>query len=391
MTCNNIVHVLHYVRNFFDATGGAQIFTRGLIHHLQKYGIDQSLITSSPSNKVETTTYDNVTIFSLPTIRVGYYNILTNLLRVLRKNKFDLINVHGYNDFFGDFVCMLTRLGRLNVPLVLTTLGPGSVKLGYQALDFSMPFTIKDRVRKLIVHYCYDLTLGRLSMNTFDKIIIHSEEEKNYFSRIGLKMQRSLKMPLAVNDVFFTHPERGSNRDYILYVGRIDPYKGLSTLLKGVKELRLAGVELPCIIVGKDYGYKTQLEFLIDKLQIGDLVEFRDFVAQENLIRIYSSALVTILLSDSEGFPACITESMTRGTPFIATRVGVTPELVEQTKSGILIQNNDPKMLASTIQGLLEDKPSWLEMSANGQAASKNFTWQKIAKSFYDLYLEVVK
>jgi glycosyltransferase involved in cell wall biosynthesis len=386
------MHVLHYIENFLDPIGGGPIFVRGLTHHLQKYGIDQSVITDSKFQKTEITQIDNVAVFSLPTRRLGYYTILSGLFNVLKNGTFDVINIHGFGTYIGDVVCILKKLGLLHVPLVLTTHGIGGLKFGYLALDFSVPFTLKRRIRGLVHHFFHDLTLGRLDMNTFDKVIFLSEEERKYLSKLGLKNEKSVKIPIAINEIFFnsTSIVPTPNRDYILYVGRIDPYKGLDTLVKAIKELRLANVNLKCIIIGKDCGYVSQLESLINQLGIADLIEIKDYISQENLLQIYSFALVTILVSESEGFPLALVESVASGTPFIATPVGAIPELVDLTKAGILVPIDDPKALARTIRSLLEDKDLFIRLSTNGKNSVTNFTWENIAKRYYEVYLDVI-
>ena len=75
------------------------------------------------------------------------------------------------------------------------------------------------------------------------------------------------------------------SRDYILYVGRIDRYKGLHTLLKTMKELRSNGISLRCILVGKDYNYRHELEREVSHLKIDEAVEIRDHVPQSDLLK----------------------------------------------------------------------------------------------------------
>jgi glycosyltransferase involved in cell wall biosynthesis len=387
------VHVLHYVGNFLNPTGGAQIFVRGLVQNLQDYGITQSVVTRSSSDKTEVLDFDNIRVYALPRIKIGGYNVLRNLFGLLKKNSFDIIHIHGYGYYAGDMVCLLKQLNLLQVPLLLNTHGTGGLKHAFLALDLSKPFPFRHRLERL-AHFFYDFTLGKLEMNTFDNIIIFSEEERRYFSLIGLKESKCIKIPTAVNDIFFEpHMEQSlpSSRDYILYVGRIDRYKGLDTLLKTIKELRANGINLRCILVGKDYDYRHELERQASKLKINDAVEIREHVPQSDLLNLYSSALITVLLSDSEGFPLCLVESLAMGTPFIGTPVGAIPELVETTNGGMLVPQNDPAILVEKIRNLLNDKQKWSDMSRNGKNSVSNFSWKYIAKTYYEIYLKLVQ
>jgi glycosyltransferase involved in cell wall biosynthesis len=126
-------------------------------------------------------------------------------------------------------------------------------------------------------------------------------------------------------------------------------------------------------------------------LEINDAVEIRDHVSQSELLKLYSSALITVLLSDSEGFPLCLVESLAMGTPFIGTPVGAIPELVDTTNAGLLVPQNDPRALVVMIKGLLKDKHKWSIMSRNGKNNIGNFSWQHIAKTYYGIYLNLVQ
>lgn len=158
-----------------------------------------------------------------------------------------------------------------------------------------------------------------------------------------------------------------SDRNYVLYVGRIDRFKGIDTLARAINELKLAKINVKCIIIGPDVRYRPKLELLIDYLRIADRVEIKSPVSQENLVKLYSSALVTVLAWSSEGFGLSVFESLASGTPFIATPVGVIPELVSQTKAGIIVPIGDSKALARAIINLSGDKVLWSEMSTSGK------------------------
>jgi len=385
------MHVLHYVPNFHNPRGGREIFVLGLISHLREFGINQSILTNSYNNKTdEVSQFENdITVYSFPVKKFGAYQVSSKFFDTLRNNTYNVINIHGYGEYAGDVVCMLKKLGLLNVPLVLTTHGIVGLKNGCLALDFSSSFSSTQRIIRSL-HLFYDFTFGKLQMATFDRIILHSEEEKKYLSRVGLKETKVLKIPIAINEIFFKDCP-SHERNYVLYVGRIAPYKGLDTLVRSIKELRSCGKDLRCIIIGQDFGYRSHLESIISKLEIKDLIQIKEFEIQENLLRIYGSAIVTVLPSTSEGFPLTLVESMACGTPFIATPVGVIPELVQLSKAGLLVQIGDTKNLAQTINNLLINKAHWSEMSRNGKQFAKNFTWEDIAKKYYAAYLELTE
>ena len=389
------MHVLHFVPGFFNPMGGEEIFVRGLTYQLQaKYGIVQSIITSSNSGRKEINLYHGITVTSLPTLSLGYYNVLSGLFGVFHSGTYDIINIHGYGDYAADITCLLKKLRFLGkTPLVLTTHGLYGLKSGYLSSDFSAPFPSKRQRIRGFLHHFYDYTLGRLEINTFDKIIIQSEEDRKFLSKNGLKENKTVKIPIAINEIFFRSKPAipRSDRYYILYVGRIDPYKGLDVLVKAIKELKSRGTIVKCIMIGSDSGYRSQLLSFIDKMNIQDQVELRDYVSQENLIELYSHALVTVLPSFSEGYPLTLVESISSGTPFITTPVGASSELASLSNAGLIVPIGEPKTLAETILRVIKDEHLWLNMSTSGQAYVVNFSWQKVVEKYYQVYLELTQ
>jgi len=390
------MHVLHVVPNFLDPIGGEEIFVRGLTYHLEKkYNVHQSVVTQSNNKQRKVIQKAGVSVISLPVWRFGYYNILPQLPSVLLNDKYDVINIHGYGDYPADIVCLLKKLRLLgDTRLILTVHGLFGLKSGYSATDFSVPFPgTKQRIRSFFHHFFYDYILGRLEIKTFDKVIIQSEEDRIYLSKNGLKEHKVVKIPIAINDLFFkqTSTIPMSERYYILYVGRIDPFKGLDVLVKAIKELKSKGIALKCIIAGKDCGYGSQLRFLVDKLDVAEQVEVRDYLLQEDLLDLYSHALVTVLPSLSEGFSLALVESIASGTPFIATPVGANSELVASTNGGILAPVGEPKTLANTILHVIKNEQLWLNMSTNGRKSVPFFSYEQVAEKHYQVYLELTK
>jgi hypothetical protein len=112
------LHILHYVPNFSNPTGGREIFVRGLIQHLQNYGIQQSVISNSEYGKVAITRYNNIDVFLLPVKKFGAYWIVKNIACFLKQSKCDVINIHGYGEYAGDLACIMKIIRHIKVPIV---------------------------------------------------------------------------------------------------------------------------------------------------------------------------------------------------------------------------------------------------------------------------------
>jgi glycosyltransferase involved in cell wall biosynthesis len=329
-----------------------------------------------------------VKVIELSEIKVGGYHFLRGLIPILKDQRYDIVHVHGYGEYAGDIACTMRILARVKSSLILTTHGIAGMKHGLLALNLASSMGFTERIPRAI-HVIYDQIFGRLQMGLFDRIVIQSLEELNYLSRIGLDRSKAIEISAAVNDLFLkAHSPR---KDFLLYAGRIDKFKGLETVVRAIRALKSENLKMKCIIVGKDFGYRKDLELLINELDVADLIEIRDFVIQADLVELYNCALATVLPSTSEGFPLTILESMACGTPFIATPVGVIPELIRQSEAGLLINHSDHASLAATIRSLAGDEKKWHILSANCRLFVSNFTWEKITEKYYKVYSDMAR
>lgn len=139
-------------------------------------------------------------------------------------------------------------------------------------------------------------------------------------------------------------------RPYFLYVGRIEPQKGLLTLLKA-----FAGTDMRLKIIGfSNDGYQDQLQtFLADKPHHIDFLGRKSF---EEIIPYLSSCRATIVPSEwYDNFPNAILESFAYRKPVIATAFGSLPELVENDVTGITFPYADSDALRACCRRLLHD------------------------------------
>jgi glycosyltransferase involved in cell wall biosynthesis len=180
----------------------------------------------------------------------------------------------------------------------------------------------------------------------------------------------------------------------VLFVGRLIPIKGIDYLIDAVD------LNTSLRIVGRPYD-ERYLQDLRAKAQ-GKTVEFVTHATERNLIREYSSALVTVTPSvytdmygratEGEGLCLVALESMACGTPVIATRCGGLVEVVEDGVTGFLVPPNDSGALKGKIQYFLDHPEIARSM---GQAARervlRDFTWDRVATNCIRAYREAIE
>ncbi|NWF90936.1 MAG: glycosyltransferase [Ignavibacteriaceae bacterium] len=152
----------------------------------------------------------------------------------------------------------------------------------------------------------------------------------------------------------------------ILSVGRLARVKGFDVLLKASAQLAKKKIAHRITIIG--YGPEKQaLSKLANVLGINEHVEMMDYCPPEKVKEILNSSNLFVLASKydeeeiQEGVPVSIMEAMSVGLPVISTKIGGIPELVEDKKTGYLIEPNNPIELAEKIEELLKMPKSELQ------------------------------
>jgi D-inositol-3-phosphate glycosyltransferase len=195
---------------------------------------------------------------------------------------------------------------------------------------------------------------------------------------------------------------QGDDHRMILFVGRMDPVKGLDTLVRAmalVVEADPRWRENACLcVIGGDRGddpgrmdaEMARIERLRMELGLGDVVSFLGPQPQEALPLYYSAAQVVVVPSRYESFGMVALEAMACGTPVIASEVGGLSTLVRDGRTGFLVPDRDPQALADRLLPLLADRELRAALGAQGVATAACYTWPAISariEGVYDLVL----
>jgi D-inositol-3-phosphate glycosyltransferase len=187
----------------------------------------------------------------------------------------------------------------------------------------------------------------------------------------------------------------------LLFVGRIEPLKGIKTLLRAIGILRANGEsedDLCLAVIGGELedenGEETQevklLMELRDEYGLKDMVTFLGKQNQDSLPYYYSAAEMVIMPSHYESFGMVALESMACGTPVIASMVGGLIHLVEDGVTGYHVPVEDPQALSSRIASLIKDKALRYRMGHDAFAFAKKYNWENISTRMIQLYSALI-
>lgn len=187
----------------------------------------------------------------------------------------------------------------------------------------------------------------------------------------------------------------------ILFVGRIEPLKGIDTLLWAISLIARRHPDLICrlcvpIIGGNPYRVEdndemVRLQALREALGIEQVVTFLGAQDQDMLQYYYASAEMVVMPSDYESFGMVALEAMACGTPVIASDVGGLAHLVRHGRTGYRVPPRDPGALADKITRLLTDEGLRRRMGQRAACWAEGYAWPLIADRIEAVYAEVLK
>ncbi|MFP8881257.1 MAG: glycosyltransferase [Myxococcota bacterium] len=199
--------------------------------------------------------------------------------------------------------------------------------------------------------------------------------------------------PAAVNFANYLHRESDMReRDdtclappyHILFVGQLESRKGVEYLIRAAARVRTSGIDVQVSLVGSG-DLQPGLSRLADDLGMGDAVRFHGYVPfGRELFDLYSESDLFVLPAlAGEGLPKVLVEAMSQGVPVIASDVGSSRFVIEESGAGLLVAPGDEAALADAIRQLVSETRMRRAMIRAGlaYAARTNVDFQRTVVS----------
>jgi D-inositol-3-phosphate glycosyltransferase len=213
----------------------------------------------------------------------------------------------------------------------------------------------------------------------------------------GARAERVAVIPCGVDTDLFQPMDPAKAKDLLelppdpllLYVGRVQPIKGLDTLLEA---MALIAAPADLLVVGGEHdepdGHGAALRARVAALGLDKRVRFLRAQPQRRLRLFYAAADATVMPSYYESFGMVALEAMACGSPVVASRVGGLTTTVQDGVTGRLVPEGDPAALAAAITPLLGSA----EGRRLGQQATRwaaEHRWPCVAEAVCRLYSEL--
>ncbi|MBI4319177.1 MAG: glycosyltransferase [Chloroflexi bacterium] len=247
------------------------------------------------------------------------------------------------------------------------------------------------------------IDIERKIIHTANAVVASSEHEKRQMAaHYGADPARIRVVPCGVDLERFRPMDKARARQelgiqarkILLFVGRIEPLKGVDLLLKAVARLDGETNDLLLLILGGELGQDeelTRLQIAAQRLGIKERVSFQGAVDQSRLPLYYNAADICIIPSHYESFSLVAAESLACGTPVIASKVGGLDSVVYHLENGLLVPWRRAEAFSQTIAELSNDEALRKRLAKVARASVQRFGWQSITQQVLEIYDELAE
>jgi glycosyltransferase involved in cell wall biosynthesis len=331
---------------FYPLMGGIEHRMHLIAKEMSARGHEVYIVTGQlPGTKLREETPDGYTVIRLPSHYIKMYNppyiFTTGVLKALNDIGADIVN---FNYRWAPSYTF--ALGQYKGKKTFTYHNMWGEGVGFQhALSSANDFMFNRTMKK------------------FDHVIAVSDFVRSDLISHGVPPEFVTTATPCLQD----YPEMREDDDgFILSLGRLVPTKGLDYLMEAMCEVNF---KLVLCGMGPD---ESKLRHEIERYGIGDRVEMRGWVSEDEKHRLMSSCKFFVMPSLYESYGLAALEQMAYGRPIVCTNVNGLPSTVKD--GGIVVEPRDPKALAEAMNRLINDQKQCREIGHKARAVAETQT-----------------
>lgn len=357
------MRIAHVCPRYYPDIGGVETVVQEICERLVKMNHDVDVITTDPTGKLpETEVINDVTIYRFKSFAPNNaYFIAPQITSFLKMWKYDVIHIHSYHA----------------LPALFGTLGRNGAKIVFSPYYHGAGHTpFRD-----ILFKAYKL-LGQYAIKKADSIICLTKHEKHMLERDFGEMNKIEIIPPGINFAELSSVEYKPIPNSLLYVGRFEEYKGIQYIIKALVQLP----EWHLTIVGNG-SYCEELYELALKYHVANRILWKDRISREELLNIYASTSMFIMLSSKESYGIAVAEALAIGIPCILNGNSALQEFA-YNKNCITLYGNFEKELPRAIK-ILDIWFNKLTNEHNNTSIAINiWDWNKIIEKITNIYMK---
>lgn len=173
-------------------------------------------------------------------------------------------------------------------------------------------------------------------------------------------------------------------QDIVGYVGRLTGEKGVLNFIDAIPMILSELPRLRFIVIGEGI-LQDDIQKSLNRNNLDEFVELVGWVSNDDIPKWLNKFKLVVIPSYTETGPIIMVESMACGTPVLATPVGSIPDLIEDGRTGFLLENNAPECIARNVIRAIS-RPDLAQISKNACACVREeFTWTKASEAWSEI------
>jgi D-inositol-3-phosphate glycosyltransferase len=390
-------------------TGGMNVYVRELAKNLGSFGIHVDVFTRSQDEHVPHVLHDlgygNRVVHvpagpEVPLPKKELANYLPDFAAGIQrfaeeKNlKYDLIHSH----YWMSGIAALTLKANWGVPVVqmFHTLGLMKNRVARSPDEVEGSYRV-DGERK-VIQFADRLVVATPAEQSQLEFLYRTDTRKMVTIPPGVDTSHFYPIPADEAKAVIGVPPKDR---LLLFVGRIEPLKGIETLIRAMAYVNENKLLVDCpecphylAVIGGDpnltnqdmSGEMARLQKLCQEMGIGDTVIFLGKRSQDSLPYYYSAADVVIVPSHYESFGMVALEAMACGTPVVASQVGGLAFLVQDGVTGYVVPDDDPAALGDRLAQLILNPDLRQKLGEQATYYAQDYSWENITSRMKTLY-----
>lgn len=285
--------------------------------------------------------------------------------RYIRRKKPDLVIIQWWHPYFAPCYFLLTRfMGRQNVVFVCHNVFPHE-------------------------RFPLDKLLTGLALNNGSHFIVHAAEEAKELSKIQPNPDYVVTPHPTYHAFRFEGMSRerarerlhiGGEERILLFFGYVREYKGLKYLLRAMPEISREDEKVKLWVVGEFGSDKEDYLKLIRELGIEDRVRVQDSYTPDREVEKYFSAADLVVLPYTSATQSGIVQIAYGFTkPVVVTDVGGLPDVVEDGKTGYVVEPGKPEALTGAVVRFFREEQAQ-RMKKNIEKDAYRFSWERMGE-----------
>lgn len=350
--------IIQVCPRYYPDIGGIETHVKEISERFVQFGHSVEVVCTDPSGILPLN--DSIKGVKITRFRsfapYNAYYFSMGITRYLKSCEYDVIHAHGYHAF----PALFAKMAAQNKKFVFTPHYHGKGHTPFRTLLLGI----------------YNI-VGKTIFNRADRILCDSEYEKRLIKHnFNIDDERMVVVPMGLNLKEFVYNTSTRDPKRLLYIGRIEKYKGIQHIIKALPHLQ--GYSL--VIVGKG-PYEKELRVLARKIGVTERITWKKDISREDLLKEYANAEFFISLSSHEAYGITVAEALASGLKVIVNKHSALEEFIDQ-RTCLGITPNAENII---------DAIRTMKTDANHERYKKRILdWDEVANKIMEVYCEIL-